>query len=121
VLRTESSLVSKGNVDETVVGQGAHAGNSCALLSATESTGADEHAGVFAPEGALLPLLSGGIPECAHLRGHVSVPSGDTEEDTVVLLELGGVVDGGDAGVLGRSVHLGQDLLGESLGDPGTS
>jgi hypothetical protein len=104
-----------------VVGKGAHAGNSCALLSATGGAGADEHAGVFAPERALRPLLAGGIPKSLELRWHVSVPSGDTEEDTVVLLKLSGVVDGGDAGILGGSVHLGQDFLGERLGDPGTS
>jgi hypothetical protein len=51
------------------------------------------------------------------LSREVTESGGDTEEDTVVLLELLGVLEGGDAGVLGRSVHLGQDLLGESLGD----
>lgn len=51
------------------------------------------------------------------LRGHGAVTGGDAEEEGVVL------DDGleGDDGVvgLGGGVHLGQDLLGECLRDPG--
>jgi hypothetical protein len=114
---TEGGLVSERNVDEAVVGQGAHASNSSALLSATEGTGADEHAGVLAPEGALCPLLASGVPEGLELRGEVAVTCGDTEEDAVKGLELRGVLDGAHVGVLGGCVHLGENFLGKSLGD----
>jgi hypothetical protein len=49
------------------------------------------------------------------LGGEVSVTGRDAEEEGVVLLKGGRVVKGLDGGVLGRSVHLGQDLLRESL------
>lgn len=51
------------------------------------------------------------------LGREVSVTGRDTEEEAVVLEELLGVVEGRDVGILGGSVHLGQDFLGESLGD----
>jgi hypothetical protein len=51
------------------------------------------------------------------LRGEVAVTSGDTHEEGIVLLEDGRVGDLRDRGVLGRSVHLGQHLLRERLGD----
>jgi hypothetical protein len=116
-LLTEGGLVSERNVDEAVVGQGAHAGNSSALLSATKGAGANEHAGVLAPEGALRPLLAGGVPEGLELGGEISVTRGDTEEDAVKGLELRGVFDGAHVGVLGGRVHLGEDFLGKCLGD----
>jgi hypothetical protein len=53
------------------------------------------------------------------LRGEVSVARGDTEEHAVELLELGGVVEDSDGGVLSRGVHLCEDVVGEGLGDPG--
>jgi hypothetical protein len=100
-----------------VVGKGAHAGNSSALLSATHGAGGDEHAGVLAPEGALRPLLSGGVPEGLELCRKVAVTCGNTEEDAVKGLELRGVLDGLDIGVLWGCVHLGEDFLGKCLGD----
>lgn len=114
---SESSLVAERNVDEAVVNQSGHAGDGGGLLATTEGTGADEHAGVLAPEAALLPLLAGLVPEGLELGREVSVTGGNTEEDTVEGLKLGGIIQGGDVGGLGRRVHLSKDLLGEGLGD----
>ena len=50
------------------------------------------------------------------LSREVTETSGDTEEDGVELREVIGFKDG-IAG-LGRRIHLGQDFLRESLGDP---
>lgn len=83
----------------------------------TLGTSADEKTGVFAPEGARGPLATSPVPERFPLCREVAVASGDTHEEGIVLLEDGGVADLGDRGVLGRSVHLGQDLLGEGLRD----
>ena len=50
------------------------------------------------------------------LRGEVAVASRDTEKEGI---ELGNVVRCKNRVVrLGRSVHLGEDLLGERLRDP---
>jgi hypothetical protein len=113
---TESSLVSKRNVDESVMGQGRHAGNSRALLSSTKSTRANEHSGVLAPEASLGPLLSSLVPESLELCWEVSVTRGDTEQDAVKGFELSGVLENGHVR-LGRRVHLVEDVLGERLGD----
>lgn len=51
------------------------------------------------------------------LGREVSVTGRDTEQEAVVLEELLGVVEGRDVGILGGSVHLGQDILRERLGD----
>ena len=49
------------------------------------------------------------------LSGEVAVTGGDAHEEGVVFHEDGGVAEDGDVGVLGRGVHLGEDLLGERL------
>jgi len=113
----ESSLVAKRNVDDAVVSESAHGCESSALLSTALGASADEQAGVLAPEATSLPLLASVVPEGPPLRGEVAVASGDAHEEGIVLLEDGGVGDLGDGGVLGRSVHLGQDLLWKSLCD----
>lgn len=94
-----------------------HGRDDGALLSTTLGTGGDEDADVLAPVTAGRPLLAGGVPEGLPLSGEVSVTSWDTEEEGIVLLEGVGV-DDGDLGGLWRSVHLGKDILWESLGDP---
>jgi hypothetical protein len=113
---TKGGLVSEWYVDEAVMCEGAHAGNGSALLSTTEGSGADEHAGVFAPERTLCPLLASLIPECLELGWEVSVTGGDTEKNAVEGFEIGGVVEDGHIG-LGRGVHLRKDIVGECLGD----
>jgi hypothetical protein len=63
----------------------------------------------------LATLVEKGLP----LGREVSVTSGDAKEKAVVLLEGGRVGDGLDVGGLGGGVHLGEDLLGEGLFNPG--
>lgn len=113
----ECGLVAKRNVDDAVVGKGAHGSESSALLSTTLGAGRDEQASVLAPEAAGLPLTAGPVPEGPPLGGEVAVASGDAHQEGIVLCEDGGVGDLGDGGVLGGSVHLGEDLIGKSLGD----
>lgn len=113
----ESGLVAKRDVDDTVVGKCAHGSESSRLLSTTLGTGADEQTGILAPEGARGPLATSPIPESSPLCREVAVTGGDAHEEGIVLLEDRGVADLGDRCVLGRSVHLGQDLLGKSLRD----
>ena len=50
------------------------------------------------------------------LSGHATIASGDTKNETVVVSEVAGLYDG-IVGLGGR-MHLGQDFLGESLGNP---
>jgi hypothetical protein len=96
----------------------------------------DEHAGEFAVQLALLPELAGSIPESLQnrtkpqphenqrlkklaylpLSGEVTVASGDTVKDTVIVSEVVGSKDG--IVRLGGRIHLGQNLLGQSLGNP---
>ena len=114
---SEGSLVSQRDVDEAVVDESRHGGDGGGLLATTEGAGADEHTSILAPEGALLPLLAGLVPEGLELGGEVAVTCGDAEEDAVEGLKLGGVVQDGDVGRLGRRVHLLEDLFGECLGD----
>ena len=86
-------------------------------------------------QAALLPELAGAIPESLQMRvfspmktkqkviytylelsGHATVASGDTAKETVELSEVVGGKDGIIG--LGGRMHLGQDLLGKSLGNP---
>jgi len=50
------------------------------------------------------------------LSGHVTVASGDTKKITVIVREVIGLQD--RVVGLGGCMHLGQDFLGKSLGDP---
>jgi len=72
---TESSLVTQGYVDESVVHKRAHASNGRALLTSTEGAGGDEETSILAPEGTLLPLLASHIPKCLELCGKISISS----------------------------------------------
>lgn len=98
------------------MGEGAHGGQSGALLPAALRGGADEDADVLAGEAAGLPLLAGVVPEGLPLGGEVAVAGGDAEEEGVVLLELVRGDDGDGSG-LARGVHLGEDFFGEGLFD----
>lgn len=113
----EGGLVAERHVDDAVVSEGAHGGDSSALLSTTLSSGGDEETGVLAPEGTGLPLAAGAVPERAPLGGEVAVAGGDTQKESIVLLEDGGVGEGGDGVVLGRGVHLVENLLRQGLLD----
>lgn len=115
--KVEGSLVAERHVDDTVVSESAHGSDSGALLSTTLSGGGDEETSVLAPEGTGLPLAAGLVPECAPLGGEVAVASGNAHQEGIVLLENAGVRESGDGVVLLGGVHLGQNLLGESLLD----
>ena len=112
----KAMLVAQRNVDEAVVSEGAHGGNSSGLLTTTESTGGDEQTSVLARVATSGPDGARGIPEGLPLSGEVTVTGGDTEQDGIVLQKVVGLSNGVVG--LGRGVHLGQDLLGEGLGDP---
>lgn len=71
----------------------------------------------LAPVGTVLPLATSLVPEGLPLGREVTITGRDTEEEGIVLLESGRVLEGRDAAVLWRGVHLGQDLLRESLRD----
>lgn len=113
---TECVLVTQRNVDEAVVGESAHASNSSGLLATSEGTGGDEQTGVLASVATSGPDGTGGIPEGLPLSGEVSVTSGNTEKDGVVLQEVVGLSNG--VAGLGRGVHLDQNLLRKSLANP---
>lgn len=99
------------------MGQCTHARDDGALLSSSEGAGADEHAGVLAPEGARHPLAASLVPEGLPLGWEVTVSGGDTEYDGVVWLEVLGLGDGVVG--FGRGVHFGEDFFGEGLCDSG--
>jgi hypothetical protein len=50
------------------------------------------------------------------LSGEVTIASGDTDNETIIVSEVVGSKD--RIVGLGGRIHLGQDLLGESLGNP---
>lgn len=112
---TERVLVSERNEGETVVSQSAHGSNGSRFLTTTGGTSGDEDTGRLAPVTTAGPDATGLVPEGLPLGGEVTVTGGDTEEDGVVFEKSLGLSDGVVA--LGGSVHLGQDFLGESLGD----
>lgn len=112
----EDGLVAERDVDEAVVGEGAHGGNGSRLLATTEGTGGNEETGVLAPIATRGPDTTGPVPEGLPLSGEVTVASGDTEKDGVVVLQSVGFDDG--VRRLGRSVHFGEDVIGKGLGDP---
>jgi len=111
----EGSGIAKGNEGDAVVSEGREARNNGRLLSTTETTGGDEHAGELAVQLALLPELACAVQESLELSGHVTVASGDAKEEAIVVSEVAGSDDG--VRRLGRCMHLGQNLLGESLGN----
>ena len=131
----EGGLVAEWDVDEAVVSKSAHSVKSSGLLSSTEGSGRDEETSIFAyikgqqmfqtlkgycfltPESTSLPLTSSRVPESLPLSWEGSISGWDTEEESIVLLELRWAVEGWDLAVLLWSVHLGQDFLWESLWD----
>lgn len=115
---TEGGLVAQGNVDQAMVSKSAHGSESSGLLATTLGTGRDKQTGVLAPVATSGPDTTGLVPESLPLGGEVTVAGGDTEEESIVFGEVFRVSQHGDGGGLGRGVHLGQDLVGEGLGDP---
>ena len=108
--------VSEGNKGDAVVSEGRLGRQSGGFLSTTETASGNEHASELAVQFSLLPEVAGSIPEGLPLRWEVTIASGDTTKDAIEVGEFGG---GDDRVVgLGGSMHLGQNVLSESLGDP---
>ena len=114
---TKRRLVSERNIKQAMMGEGAHMCDDGALLPTTKTGGADEDARVLPPEATGLPEPAGGIPERLPLGGEVAVTRGHAEQEGIVLGQVGRVGECGDVGVLGRSVHLTQDVFGEGFRD----
>ena len=112
----KGGLVTQRDVKETVVSKGTHGTEAGRLLATTKGTGRDEQTGVLAQEATRCPDATGAVPEGLPLRGEVTVPSGDTEENGIVRQELVGSRDG--VGGLGGSMHLSENIFWEGLLDP---
>lgn len=109
-------LVAERNVDEAVVGKSAHGSNGGGLLATTQGTSGDEQTGILAPVATGGPDAASVVPESLPLCREVTITSRDTEQHSVVFLELFRVGNG--VILLVRSVHLIQDLLGQGLSNP---
>lgn len=112
----KGGLVTQRNVNEAVVSESAHGGNDSGLLATTGGTGGNEDTGILAPVAAGGPDGAGLVPEGLPLSREITVTGRDTEQDGIVLQEVGRLSNG--VAGLGRGVHLGQDLLRESLSNP---
>lgn len=112
----EGGLVTQRNVDKAVVSESAHGGDDSGLLTTAEGAGGNEDTGVLAPVATGGPDGAGLVPEGLPLSREVTVTGGDTEEDGIVLQKGGGLNNG--VVRLGGGVHLGENLLRESLTDP---
>ena len=112
----KDGLVTQRDIDHAVMSEGAHGSKASGLLTTALSTSGDEETSVLAPVATGGPDSTGGIPESLPLSREVTIAGGDTEQNTVILRELLGS-DGRVLG-LGRGVHLGQNLLRKSLGNP---
>lgn len=138
----EGIRIAKGNKVHAVMSEGREACNDSCLLATTDATGRDEHSSGHAGQGARLPEVASRVQESLQkkkkasssptntkrkvediylytyldLSRHAAVASGDTKNNTVVFSEVGG---GYDRIVgLGGRMHLVQDILGKSLGNP---
>lgn len=111
----EGGLVAERHVEKTVVGESRDRVEGSNLLTTARGTSADEQASELAVELTLGPETTGGIPEGAPL-GRLGTKTGrDTEEEAVVLGQVGRSDDGVIR--LGGSVHLGENLVREGLRD----
>ena len=102
----ERSLVTQWHKNNTVMGQSRHCCQSCAFLTTTLSSSADEHAGHFAPVTSTLPDAAGLVPEGLPLSWEVAVSGWDAEKEGIVLQERLRILEDGDFVVLWGSVHL---------------
>lgn len=111
--------VADGDVDDAVVDEPGDGGQVSGFLATVLGRGRGEGRGELAGEGARGPELASGVEEGRDLGGETTETGGGTEEEAVKLLELLGLGEGVDDGVLGleraTSVHLLEDLGGEGL------
>jgi hypothetical protein len=111
----ESVLVAQRNEDHSVMDKGRHGVRGSDLLPTALGTGGDENADVFAVKSTTCPEAAGSVDECLPLTGEVTITSGDTEEESVVIRQIGGF-DGVIRRLL-RGVHGCKNLRAEGLGD----
>ena len=62
-LELEGMGVAEGDIDDTVVGEGGDTVERGGLLSSSEASSGNEHAGVLARELSFSPELTGSVPE----------------------------------------------------------
>ena len=84
--RGKDSLISQRDIDDTMVRERAQRCEGGRFLASSQRGGGDENAGILAPIGSGLPLLTGVVPEGLPLGRKVPVTSGDSEEKSIVLL-----------------------------------
>lgn len=104
--KVECSLVAKRNIDDAVVGEGAHGSKSSAFLSSPLSPGAHKNSSILAPISTTLPLLPGAVPESSPLGWEVAVTSRNPNEESIILLKDGRICDLRDRRVFWRSMHF---------------
>ena len=133
----EGAGIAEGNVADAMVGESREAPDDCGLLPTTMATSGDEHASILSVQLSTLPQAASGIPEGLQIREryqprlyretskiyaypplswYTTVASGDTDEEAIELSEIVGSEDG--VAWPRGCMHLGQDFLRESLGDP---
>lgn len=113
---SEGLGVAQRNVDDAVVGQGAHGVKSSGLLATSKAGSGDEETGVLAGEATGSPDAAGLVPKGLPLGREVTVTGRDAEEEGIVLEQLLGFGNGVVG--LGRSVHLAENLVRQGLSDP---
>lgn len=111
----ENILVTKRNIDDTVVGQCGERVEDSNFLATTGGTSCNVDTGKLAVESTLSPKATGGVPERLPLGREVTVTGGDTKDVGIVLLKS--LWGGNRVARLGGSVDQGEKLGRESLGD----
>jgi hypothetical protein len=87
----------------------------CQEKKRTVSSMPNRSGNLLTSESTSRPEAACGIDECLPLSREVAVTCGDTEEESIVILQL---IGGNDCVVgLGGCVHLSEDLIGEGLRD----
>ena len=119
-----------------MVSEGREGRNSGGLLATTVASSRDEHASELSVQLALLPEATGGIPKGLQKRAkpqpnenkmdkiyaylpltrEVTVSGGDANKESIIVSKIVGIEDRIIG--LGGRMHLGQNFLGKSLGDP---
>src|SRR5690606_10711662 len=101
--------------DHSVVSQGGPGGSNGHFLAAA-SAGGSEHAGDLAMQRALGPKAASLVEEVAHLPGHVAEAGRRTEDDRVVIRQLGRA--GHLSGLVDLAAGVLEHLCGHGFGHP---
>ncbi len=109
----------KADDDHSLVEQDGVEGEDRCLLAAVLRRRAGDDGADFADELALHPEAAGGVEERLHLAGHHAEAGGRDEDDGIVVAELVGIRDRdvGEGLLRVDGVHLGEDFLGQRLGN----